>query len=378
MTTFGDVLRGFRQAGNDPDRLNRRLTQERLGQLIGHEMGDFGFSGAAVSDWERNKSRISADDRIVLTSLIKVLHKCGGVKNLAEANQLLEAGNYRVLNADETQLIFGYITNGMVDDEDKTFSSLTSFLIENIFGVSQTELGRMVKGAKDGPSPSWPRILAAFMRRFTDRFSISLVTIVWVWIWLFSWWLIGSSLQWPFANQGIALISLGKYIAGSLIIPLLIGLLVNTDNNDYWQHNKHANPILLRMYTYQGAGIGLNLGYFFVFPLSLIRYYLNLEHTIWVEIAAVTLGMVFGNMAARVVPHNLWLAYGWLTLKDGGIFFIVALVGPLWGFFFMEYYSILLIPLLGTIIILSAVTIVVIISTRRAKSRADNDLPPRN
>ena len=132
---------------------------------------------------------------------------------------------------------------------------------------------------------------------------------------------------------------------------------------------------MLRLYTYQGAGIGFNLGYFFVFPLGLARHYLNLESTAWIEIAAATLGLVLGNTAARVVPYNLWRAYGRLTFKDGGIFFVVALLGPLWGFFFLEYYSILLTPILGIIVILLAVTITVIISARQAKDRAKEERP---
>jgi transcriptional regulator with XRE-family HTH domain len=56
VTTFGNTLRSFRQTSNDPERLNKRLTQERLGELIGHEMGDLGFSGAAISDWERGEN----------------------------------------------------------------------------------------------------------------------------------------------------------------------------------------------------------------------------------------------------------------------------------------------------------------------------------
>lgn len=106
MTQFGELLRKFRQASNDPDRLNRRLSQERLGDLIGHEMGDYGYSGAAISDWERGESKINAEDRKVLIALIKVLHTCGGLKTLDEASQFLEAGNYRTLNPNELELLF--------------------------------------------------------------------------------------------------------------------------------------------------------------------------------------------------------------------------------------------------------------------------------
>ena len=99
-----------------------------------------------------------------------------------------------------------------------------------------------------------------------------------------------------------------------------------------------------------------------MFPLALLRYYFHFGLSAWVEIIASALGLLMGNMAARVVPYNLWRAYGRLSLADGWIFFVVALIGPLWGIFFLEYYPVLLAPVLGIIIILLAFTAVVMIS----------------
>ena len=375
MTKFGETLRTFRQAGNDPDRHKRRLSQERLGVLIGHEMEDRGFSGAAVSDWERGESKISAEDRNVLIALIKVLYKCNGLQTLDEANQLLEAGNYRALNVKEAQEIFGETPDESSVEgpipETKISKSLVSSLLKDLFSISGEELNAIFAKAKEGPSPSWPRVLAAFMRKAADRFSISLTTVLWIWVWWFAWWLIAPSLRWPFADRNAALLAIGMYVAGTLIIPLLIGLLINTKDNEYWGQQGLANSVLLRLYTYQGAGIGFNLGYFFILPLVLARYYLQLESSIWLELAAATLGLILANMSARVVPHNLWLAYGRLHFADGGIFFVVALLGPMWGIFFMEYYSVLLTPFLGSIVILLAIMAVVLLGVYQARKKPD-------
>ena len=94
-----------------------------------------------------------------------------------------------------------------------------------------------------------------------------------------------------------------------------------------------------------------------------------MESTVWIEVLAAIVGLVLGSMGARVVPHNLWRAYGRHNLKDGGIFFVVALMGPLWGWFFLEYYSILLTPLLGIIVILLALAMVVLIGRQRSKKQ---------
>jgi len=371
VTTFGKTLRSFRQASNDPDRLNKRLTQERLGELIGHEMEDLGFTGAAISDWERGESKINAQDRNVLVALVQVLQRCEGLQTLEEANQLLEAGNYRALDPNEIQNIFG---ERLPDSKTENAISKSSirFLAEDFFAVSEEELQAIIMDAREGPPPSWPRILAAFMRRVIDRFSISISTIIWGWIWVITILLIGPSLRWPFASQDSALLGIEKYVCGTLIIPLFIGSLTNTNNNEYWKQQS-VSPFLLRLYTHQGAGIGFNLGYFFVLPFNLACYYLHLESTLWLEITAATLGLILGNISARVVPHNLWRAYGRLTFKDGWIFFVVALIGPLWGVFFLAYYSVLLTPILGVFVIMSAVTLIVIITARQSNNKANED-----
>jgi len=376
--TFGEILRTFRQASNDPKRLNRRLSQERLGELMGHEMGDFGFSGAAVSNWERGENKISVEDRNVLIALIKVLHKCDGLRTLKDANQLLEAGNYRALHDDEKQKVFGEITEEInveppTPKQNISTRSLFALLLENLFSISEDEYQELITRVEEGPHPTWPRLLAAFMRIAADNWSLSLADINWIWVWWLAWWLIAPSLRWPFEDRQSSVIAMQMYIAGTLAIPLLIGLLVNTKDNEYWKQNSAANSKLVRLYTYQGAAIGFNLGYFFVLPLVLVRYYLQLGSSIWLEIAAVTVGLILGNMAARVVPYNLLLAYERLTLADGRIFFVVALLGPMWGLFFLEYYSILLTPVSGIIIILAALTAVVFISTWQARKKTSQD-----
>ena len=137
------------------------------------------------------------------------------------------------------------------------------------------------------------------MRKVVRQLGTLLADINWIWVWWLAWWLIAPSLRWPFENRQRSVIAMQMYIVGTLVIPLLIGLLVNTKDNEYWKQNSAANSKLVRLYTYQGAAIEFNLGYFFILPLVLIRYYLQLGSSIWLEIAAVTLGLILGNMAAR-------------------------------------------------------------------------------
>jgi len=371
MTTFGEILRMFREMTHDPDRHQRPLSQARLGELIGHIMEDRGFSGAAVSHWERGENKISAEDRKVLVGLVNALYQYGGIKTLEDANRLLEAGNYRSLNQGEAHEVFGEMSAATHAEQpipdQKTLRSFTSVLLEKLFSLSDVELRNLLDEAERGPLPSWPRVLAALMRRTSELISFSPKTVLWIGVWGIAWWLIAPSLRWPFATRGLALQAIGMYMAGTLVIPLLIGVLIDTTHNEYWEAQSLARSSLLRLYTYQGAGIGFNLGYFFILPFVLLRHYLNLKSSSWLEFMVVTLGLILGDMSARVVPHNLWLAYRRVHFTDGAIFFVVAFLGPLWGIFFLEYYSVLLTPFWGSAIILVALLLFIMMTIQQSK-----------
>src|SRR5690242_10267000 len=97
MTEFGKQLRKFRHRCNDPSSPHGSLTQEKFGELLGEKLG-IGYTGSAISDWERGKTKIHAEDRLVLIAIVQVLHEQGGIKGIEEANQLLASGNFRDLD----------------------------------------------------------------------------------------------------------------------------------------------------------------------------------------------------------------------------------------------------------------------------------------
>jgi eukaryotic-like serine/threonine-protein kinase len=106
VSEFGTRLRFHRRECRDPIH-GGLLTQSRLGELLGEGLGDAGYSGAAVSDWERGKSKISEDDRLVLVSLVGALYRVGGLKDQEQADALLRGGNYRALDETEADQVFG-------------------------------------------------------------------------------------------------------------------------------------------------------------------------------------------------------------------------------------------------------------------------------
>ena len=381
MTAFGDTLRKFRQASNDPERLNRRLSQERLGQLIGDEMGDHGYSGAAVSDWERGHSILNPQDRRVLIAIINVLHKCGGVQTLDEANQFLEAGNYRVLNPEETMGLFlesrfetGFPPSSSPSEArptDQTGEGRGNFLLEFLQAFQ-----KIVAKEKEGPLPYWPRVMVAMYRRFSDQIAISslLTFLLWIWIWIAAWVLIVPSLRWPFSNHDQAFLAVVIYAGGAIMIPALVGGLTNTRNNEFWQKQK-ISTLNLRLYTHQGASIGFHTGYFFTFMIRLLSYHLGLRSVVWAELMMIAFPIFLSYVGARLVPYNLLLAYKDVRLQDGAIFFVFFLFSPVWGYFLLHSYDLLLTQSLGIVSFLIAATILVAMMSLRYRRSGTTIIP---
>ncbi|MFZ5912064.1 MAG: hypothetical protein ACOYYU_18810 [Chloroflexota bacterium] len=362
MTDFGMLLRTYRKRCKDPDFPDRWLSQERLGELLGRQLDiRGGFSGAAISDWERRKSKIHVDDRLLLVSLLTVLHEQGGLEAVSEANELLYAGGYRALDLAEGQRIFHSPPEQTAASSDKKgydHQNITSILWGTAFPVLNEELQASLLRAKEGPSPSWPRILIALFNTITARWSIlhTLRVLLWLWTWLFAWGLIMPSLRWPFRIPEDAISAMRLYTGGTLVIPLLIGILTDTKNNEFWQRHNLASAVATRLYTYQGAFVGFHLGYFIAFIAGMFRYHILHGPTIWFELTTITLLLSLGYAGARLVPYNLWKAYGRLNLADGEIFFFFIAVGPMWGFLFLEFYPYLLTSITGLLIMLFSIT----------------------
>jgi hypothetical protein len=388
MSEFGELLRKYRQSCKYP-LTNKQLSQERLGELLGNELGLFGgYTGAAVSDWERGESKIHADDRLLLVGLIKVLYECGGLKSVLEANVLLDAGNYRSLSLNEKTRIF---SNNLAEKLKESTPSekrlwFISFLQEHVFyGINAAELRNRLAEADDGPPPTWPRRVVAVTNVIMSRWSAlqTLWILGWIWVIVLGAWLMIPSLDWPFTSQEQAAFAMAKYAGGILAIPLLIGLLANTSNNLFWREHKQARELMVRLYTYQGAGIGFFLGYSSIFTFQLVlyhvAYFLNgtsrLSSATFLEILEMTILLVISYGCARLVPHNLWKAYQRLEFSDGSIFYVVWGVGIFWGLLFYIFHPVFLNHVSGPIIILLAFTLASFAEVLRYKQTGSTIIP---
>lgn len=375
MTPFGKTLRSYRLRCNDPLDPGRRLSQERLGELLGGELGSRGFSGAAVSDWERDKSKIHADDRLLLTSLLIVLRREGGIRTVSEANELLEAGNYRTLNPAEQERVFpGDPVSPPHPADGPEFPAPS---LKKIFFAVDGSLRERLAEAREGPEPAWPRLAVVWFRSFSDRWSVlhTLRALLWLLLWLLVWGLVSPSLRWPFSGREDAIQAVTLYAAGALVIPVFIGVLTDTKNNAYWRQHNLAIAPATRLYTHQGAFIGFHAGYFAVFVFGLLKYFAHWQPSTSFDQLLMSLPLVVGYIGARLVPYNLWQAYGRLELRDGLVFFFFIAFGPLWSLFFLEFYPYLLAPVSGAFIFLAAVFILILLMAWQYHRKATTVIP---
>lgn len=102
-SAFGQLLQEHRLRSRDPID-NGRLTQERLGELLGEVAGLPAYTYVDVSRWEKGGKKgrvIPHKERGLLLGLVQVLHQCGGITSKKEANNLLQAGGYSDLDPGE-------------------------------------------------------------------------------------------------------------------------------------------------------------------------------------------------------------------------------------------------------------------------------------
>ncbi len=350
MTEFGKRLRTSRKKGG--------LTQEQVGRLLGEAMGDHGFSGAAVSDWERGVSKIHADNRIVLVNLVRILHQVCGITTLKEANELLEAGNYRALDAREQEQVFPKLSPmSSPCSEPIPLTPVPSWA--ETFSIPAAELQALLQQAQDGPPPVWPRMLIALINRSTSRITATSILnfLMWIWIWLLAWILLVPSLRWPFDAQQDLFWAMVWYAIGTLILPALIAALTRIRNNPFWVEKGLQSGWNLRLYTYQGAGVGFHVGYFLVFLIVLLGYNLGIPPLKWAEWLAVLPPLGLAYASARLVPYNILQAYKDLHLSHGAILFVFIFLGPIWAFYFYGSSSMLTQRITGLVFFLLAATI---------------------
>ena len=93
----------------------------------------------------------------------------------------------------------------------------------------------------------------------------TLRAIAWIGVWLVGWQLTFPLLHWPFTSSMEITWIISFYIAGTLVLPPLIGVLTPTKDSEFWKQQPRRAPWLARLFTHLGALLGFHIGYMVVF-----------------------------------------------------------------------------------------------------------------
>jgi hypothetical protein len=221
MSDFGKHLRHYRlqtvAPRSDPP---KPLTQEELAGLMDEIVP---VHEKMISFWETGTRRISHRRRDLQICLINVLHECGGIQTLDEANELLRLGRYDVLSAAEgQQLDPAWIV--VPPDRPQTVPPQAVYQPwwQSVYGW----LDRFFRWseADDHARMSWAGMviwsLGVVNGRLTlDHFLTFFATFL---LWITAVWLLVPALQWPLTPQPVLQQAVGRLLVGWFGLPLLL------------------------------------------------------------------------------------------------------------------------------------------------------------
>jgi hypothetical protein len=329
--SFGSLLRLYRHRCSDP-KTGRRLSQERLGALIGEELGTR-YTAQAVSDWERDQSQIHKDHRQVLLALIQILYDMGGISKPEEAEHLLAAGNYRGLTIYESSQIFG----------------LTGPSVRNKYQPSQFENFLIGFGEKlNNLTP-----LAYFK-------SIALVLS-----WLATW--LGITPVMNIASKERELLpAVAIFGLTNLIVPAVLAWSTPSDKDLTQIESK---PLTLWLLRNIGGSIGYMLGNLSILALALVAYHLLFYP--WPRLIILLLSIwpvLLGSASVHMVPRNYLVAYQRIDFQDFKQMLITFLLPFLISWSIYTFHALLLSKILGPLFLIlgmSGVGVVLYLQTRQ-------------
>lgn len=316
LITFGSLLRSFRNKCNDP-LTGRRLSQERLGALIGEAVGTR-YSAQAVSDWERDRSQINKDHRQVLIALVQILRDFGGIRSVDEAERFLAAGNYRGLDREE---------------------------LHQIFGMEKTEKAAEIR------KRYWHMKFDSFYNWKNNLTLISgLKMIVWVICWATTYLGFGPVLDFSLRGKTNLVTTAVIWSLTLWILPFVVVWCAPTKLNTPDGRQTSSTSYFSQAV---GTSLGFSLGATNVLTLALISY--NLYLYPWPKLITFLFCLwpvVLGGSGGNLVNLHPSLENRRRTLHTELIFFLILLIPPLLGVGLYFLHPLLLSRVLGPLLLI--------------------------
>lgn len=309
--SFGLILREYRNRSVDPQ-TGRHLSQERLAALIGETLGT-SYTAQAVSDWERNKSQIHKDHRQVLKTLIQVLHTCGGLTSLEDADRLLAAGNYRSLTHTESESIF------LLPDSTPSHANKAEWLAEFLHNHTQD---------------SSTHILIL---------KVSAIILCW----LAAWMAISPILDFSNNAQGLLLKEAIILSLTGLFVPAILAWIASINATQ-------TVSFTLRILHFLGGILGFSLGLVNILTLANLSYNFYLYPWPTVLILLISLWPVALSLtSASLLQSHFHSTTGEIRLRDIHFQWAILCLPLLIGLGRYRLYHILSARLLGPLLLIT-------------------------
>lgn len=363
MSKFGQQLRYFRERASDPDLGKDRLTQARLGELIGHTLGlAEAISFQTISRWENGRPTIAADDRPLQLALVQVLHHTRGLASPQDADDLLTAGHFCGLRPEEAQAIFGHQASGRLAQEPPVAGAAPAAAHgaetpahrpdwRERLSKRWTDWTAPTRGGSE-PPPDGPTLILRSLGAFQPKLPMVIWALLWGALLWVTWQMLFPLMRWPFATPIALAQAAERFAVGMVAIPLGMAALAQTWREAAWRERPGAGPISIGLSALLGAWVGFQVGGMLVFGLALIGYHFDLPRAgSPIELVGAVIPIGLGYAAARRIPHDTWKAFGRLDLRDSAIFFVLVGLGPAWAAFFWYTHDALLNRFVGALIL---------------------------
>ncbi len=358
MSEFGTLLKQHREKCTSPHLRGGRLSQKRLGELLGEKLGDYGYSGVTIHNWEYGKTKIAPEQRALLIAIIEILVEYDGMVLLEEANGLLRAGYYAALGVEDGGRIF---PEQQPEPEAATATNVTLLALQRAF-VRPEQIRQwtrqmlledgMITLLRDGTS-NWT---AAKVLRIILLVISLILTVAWLLPVLF--WSAAPTYQ---ATQTTWLL----YIAITLLVPVLVGAAYYSRPSTLWTE-RGVGRFRPRLYlTLMGAYMGQVLAMTAVSVAGLFKLYIwGFPSPRWLLVLVALFFVLFIRQSAREMAHIHWNAFGRLqfSASELPIAIVFAALPLIVGYLYQIGYRWLLQPQFGLPILFTPLLIYTLFS----------------
>ena len=365
--TFGSLLRYYRQRSFDR-RARKSLSQTVFSQRL-EKYGQYS-SKSTVSAWESDKSQIRAEDRELLLAIINLLVNTKGIKHLEEANKLLHIGGYRSLSEEE---ISDINLEWKAEMPEYPEPPPHQYNLAKKFWQQLTEKQPTNKHISE-------RFVDGFNWLTSDWTPAGIFRVTaWLLLVLFVWWLGVPLLQIPLTSWQMPAL---QYWLISLLLPLLMAGLIWEEGGAWIRGNASKQRGIRWLNIWLGSGMGFQIGYATLLFSNIILFdligvgwggfprYLQLVGAGWI--------IFLGYLAGHLVPQNRWLAYRkWVWGKEDWLMWIgfFLLLPSLTVFLIVEFQQLLILPFVGTALLLVSVILLAGLIYQQTKRTGKGILP---